>query len=833
MKSNATLLVFLVLLFSTPSVAQLDLDGGFGAGGLVALQGEGPTDEAIIDMDVDDSDRITFVFSGTGNQGIGRLRPDRALDPAFGDGGVTALPFFPAALARLADRSFVAAGQSDNRWRLARVFEDGSIDQGFGDGGVLAVDWFDENDQVFAVAPNADGNLVVVGRAFNPASGSGLALALVDSAGQVLQQRFVKVFEGTADWCADVVIQDGGRIVCIGLTRNFSNARMIAVAFTPSLDIDTTFGGDGLVTVVTDANEMEARSGALDGAGRILLGGWVDRGVDGLNLALVRLTEDGAMDASFGENGFVEAEITNGSSEVVEDIVVDGADLLVAASAQQLGDFAVLRFEDDGTPAPGYAMSGVARIDFNGQFDQARVLALDQGKLLIGGRAGSSVASQAGNLGLAQLLGDGQLDPAFAVDGLLEIGLTGAQRTQVQAAARRPGGGLVAAVLFGSSFTANDFLVLGLGDDGRIDPEFGELGVARADFANSEDTPHALAVQPDGRILVVGGIRRSTQGTDFGIARFLPDGRPDPDFGTNGQVALDLDGGIDTARAVRVLADEKILVAGEGQFFNSGGDGDLVVVRVLPDGGLDTTFGTGGIARADTGASFESGNALIVLGDGRLVVGGNDGNDFVMAAFNADGSIDADFAAGGIKKVDFAGQLDSISQLRTLPDWNGQGERILAIGSARSANSPSATDFALALLRPDGTLEDGFGASGKVVLDLSGGERDEATDAVVWGNLIVAAGRSGDFDSDNGSDFALIGLTFDGQPAAAFTVDGPDLTIDYFGNEDQARAILVDGPNLTVVGTVTDPLLPLFVRQLAGLARLNEFELLFRDGFED
>ena len=839
MKSVFTLAVAIAFLWAVPAAAQLDLQASFGVDGLVALQGQGPNDESLVDMRVDASDRIVFVFNGFGSSGVGRLLPDGTLDPDFGDGGTVFLSFSASAVAIQSDGGIVIGGTSRDAmgvetWRLTRLLADGSVDVAFGTNGEQDFVWFGETDEINALAVDANGDIVAAGRAFDPANGSGLALAIFDSGGQVLHQRFTKVIAGNADWCEDVLVQADGRIVCVGLTRNFNAARMIAVRYEDDLDIDTSFGVNGVALVNTTADEMEAQSGALTASGQIVLGGWIDRGASGLNLAIVRLDSDGSVDTSFGVAGLIETQIINESSDVVTDVMHVGTDLLVAATSQDLGDFVVLRYDVNGDPVTSFGTAGQVQVDFNGLVDQALSLAMHQGEILLGGGTRSAVQSESNNIGLLRLLSNGNLDASFADAGLLDLGLTGPARTIVQDAAARADGGIVSVFWSGPSFSSRDFGLIGTLADGEPDPDFGDGGLARLDFDNDEDTVEAVAVQPDGRIVAVGAVKASgsTQGTDFGIARFLPDGSVDTGFGSNGKVMLDLDGSTDTARAVHLLADGRILVAGEGQFFNSGGDGDLVVVRLLADGTLDTTFGDDGIARGDSGATFEFAFAITVMSDGSMVIGGTANGDFVMAAFNADGSTASGFGSNGIVTLDFAGEVDSLQALLTVPNWNGQGERIVAAGSSRTGSSTLTADFAAAMFTSAGALETGFGNAGTVIFDIVAGGRDEATDAVLWQNALVLTGFSLDVNSQNSTDFAIVGLDLNGQPLADFTVDGPGKTFDFLGSVDEARAVVAGSSDLTLVGTVIDPMLPSFLSQLTGLARLSDGEILFADGFE-
>ena len=839
MKPALTLAIAIAFLWISPVIAQLGVQQSFGVDGRVALQGLGPNDERIVDMRVDASDRVVFVFNGAGSSGVGRLLADGTPDPDFGDGGIVFLGFTAAAVVVQTDGGIVIGGASTDAsgvdtWRLARLLADGSVDSTFGSNGEKELVWFGETDDLNALAIDGNGDIVAAGRAFDPAVGSGLALAIFDGVGQVLHQRFTKVVAGNADWCEDVLVQPDGRIVCVGLSRNFSAARMIAVRYEDDLTIDTSFGVDGVTLVDTTADEMEARSGALTASGQIVMGGWIERPVEGLNLAIVRLDGGGSVDTAFGDAGLVETQIVNESSDLVTDLMLVGTDLVVAATSQDLGDFVVLRYDVNGDPVTSFGTSGQVQFDFNSLVDSAFSLAMQQGEILVGGSARSAVQSQSNNIGLLRLQSNGSLDPGFADAGLLDLGLVGPARTVVKDAAARVDGGIISAFWSGPSFSSRDFGLIGTGADGEPDPGFGDGGVVRLDFDNDEDTVEAVAIQPDGRIVAVGAVKSSgsTQGTDFGIARFMPDGSVDSGFGSNGQVMLDLDGSSDSARAVHLLADGKILVAGDGQFFNSGGNGDLVVIRLLADGTLDTSFGDSGIARADSGATFEFTNAVTTLQDGTIVLGGAASSDFVMAAFNADGSSASGFGTDGIVMLDFAGETDTLEALLTVPNWNGQGERIVAAGSSRTDSSTLTADFAAAMFTSSGQLETGFGTAGTATFDVSAGSRDEATDVLLWQGQLVLAGFSGTFNTATNADFALLGVDLNGQPIADFSVDGSSTLIDFFGSADEAQAVVAGMNDLTVVGTVVDPLLPNFLSQLTGLSRLSDVENLFMDGFE-
>jgi uncharacterized delta-60 repeat protein len=316
----------------------------------------------------------------------------------------------------------------------------------------------------------------------------------------------------------------------------------------------------------------------------------------------------------------------------------------------------------------------------------------------------------------------------------------------------------------------------GTGAAGDLDFSFGTFGVAlspTAVFGVAGFGAHVpLAVTPDDRLLIAG----YTQSDGFVVARFLPDGQPDPAFGNGGVAPQDFSGQT-PATAVVVQSDTKLLVAvanmgtfvyGTGAFvrlfadgsldttFGSNGvittrflplavrqlgDGKLVAAgigalgRFLPDGTPDPTFGVNGVVSLTYFA-----RALAVAPDGGIVVGGYhpQGARFVLGRYLADGQPDPAFAGGASITTDFA-VASTLSALVVQPD----GAIVAAGGYDQFSDRESATDFTLVRYLPDGSLDATFGTGGKVVTDFGGGDGAEALALLADGKL-VAAGVSGE-----------------------------------------------------------------------------------------
>jgi len=160
---------------------------------------------------------------------------------------------------------------------------------------------------------------------------------------------------------------------------------------------------------------------------------------------------------------------------------------------------------------------------------------------------------------------------------------------------------------------------------GDLDPSFGTGGKVITDFTDmlfrpSSDQAQELALQADGKIVLAGSSYNGAGG-DFALARYNPDGSLDTTFGTNGTVTTDFGADYEeSATTFALQADGKIVVAGSS--YNGTGD-DFALARYNPDGSLDPTFGTDGIVTTDFSGDSDSANDLALQADGKIVVAGH------------------------------------------------------------------------------------------------------------------------------------------------------------------------------------------------------------------
>lgn len=828
-----------LLLLSPVALAQLELDERFGQDGRVVTPIESFTSETALALVTDEMNRFYSGFSGT-NSGVARHDANGNLDPTFGTGGATSLDFFVTDIALQGDGKIIAVGArragpllASQDWRIARLRPDGTPDPAFGDNGTLTIDFEGETDSAQTVAIDGNGRIVVGGAAFLPGQGTAFALAILTPDGTLEATRVFKLFSDTADFCEAVLIQPDGKIICAGLARNFGNAVMAAIRLDVNLELDEGFGTNGLGVVAFDQDPAEANDALLLADGSIVLGGFVERPGRDRNLALARLTATGSIDTDFGMDGRFERALTGDESEVIEALLFhEGmvyAAAAVAQSSADAGRFVALKVSPLGLADNSFGNGGLAIAEFRGGADVARTIALQEGAILLGGGVSGARATEGSNIGLARFETSGDLDLGFNSDGQNEVSLQGQVNARGRAVAHQPDGKIVMAGFVGTSFSDRSVVLTRYLDTGALDPAFGNDGIVVTDLAEGEDTAAAIRLQPDGKVLVAGSFRvPPATSNDFGIARYLANGSLDPGFGQNGVVVLDIGGRADDARALMLQDDGRILIVGDGDFPNQAFSQNLVVVRLEASGDVDTAFGLNGVANVSIG-DFDEGRAIGLLGDGSILVGGTGDRDFAIARFTSSGVLDPSFGTNGVTTYDFAGSFDFLTDLLVIPDWNGAGERILAVGTARESSAVSSTQFAAALFTRDGNLENGFGDQGVALLDIAPGQAENGAAAAILNNTIILAG---DVQIDAKRRFAVTGLTLDGVPDPGFSPDGATLLFSFFGESDVGQAISVSPSGEVVIAGEAFDRSKLNGGLLFALARLAVSDVLLRDGFE-
>jgi uncharacterized delta-60 repeat protein len=300
-----------------------------------------------------------------------------------------------------------------------------------------------------------------------------------------------------------------------------------------------------------------------------------------------------------------------------------------------------------------------------------------------------------------------------------------------------------------------------------LDHSFGG-GLQTFDLSPKSDAAAAVAVQGDGKLLVAASVNKHSSPNAIAVLRFLPDGRPDGNFGTAGRVLLANQGTPTIGMAVQ--GDGRILV---GVNLGTG----FRVIRLEASGLLDTTFNAAHVILELLAGGLEY-NALALAPDGKVVVGGsfltaNNSRGLVVARLQADGALDPSFGTGGLvlrrPPAGFTNWSETVSSLGVRPDGTVVVGGSISYGTF-PATLPVSGWFLLTQLTPAGAFDAGFGDRGTVHTDLSRGAtmRDAHLRGITLqgDGKIVAAGQA--YERNGGS----AGFGVGHQAVARYLPDG-------------------------------------------------------------
>lgn len=667
-------------------------------------------------------------------------------------------------------------------------------------------------------------------------------------------------------------LQPDGKIIVTGYASSLGGSIPVARYLADGkLDPGFGTGGTTLVNLGDSVPSAEGRSVAVLGDGKILLGG-----TRGGTAAVVRLLSSGALDESFGSTG-----VALGSGGIVNALSVQSDGKIVGAGSGFIGTttrgLGVFRWLADGTPDSGFGTGGMAMLEPR-RWDIAHGLALQpDGGIVVTGVIGET--QYATRFIVARFTGSGQRDASFSGDGLVEIPLGGTGH-QGRGIAVQADGKIVA-----GGYRNDEPLAARLLPDGSMDPSFGENGLALSGMTAPSTNGNSLALAGNGRILLGGSGRDENNADGFQMTCWRSDGKLDGAFGATGKVFTRAGESGGDATCMALQADGKILLAGranlkmavaryfaDGRIDASFGDSGMAIIaagtvysrvydmavqpngrillagysmpsssqqcitllRCLPDGSPDNTFGQGGqFTLPESAGSSATGYRLALQPDGKILIGAtrttNQGtkSSFVVTRVLSSGALDAAFGEAGVAVISFGTFDDDLSSFILLPD----GRMVAAGYSAGSGNvfNP-ARRCAMVRLLADGKPDPSFGTGGKILLDMPGGDRDGinslslmpdgrmvaggfgsdyfvarflsdgALDVSYAGTGYASTGISGLNDvlalSDGGllacgstaSDFHLAAFLPDGSVNAAFGTNGAS-RVDFFAGNDQARAV--------------------------------------------
>ncbi|MCH8903888.1 MAG: T9SS type A sorting domain-containing protein [Bacteroidetes bacterium] len=420
-------------------------------------------------------------------------------------------------------------------------------------------------------------------------------------------------------------------------------------------------------------------------------------------ITICSFAQPGTLDTDFDEDGMLTTSI-GGSSGVADAIAIqpDGKIVVAGFSYVKNNDFALVRYNIDGTLDNSFSEDGTVTTDF-GYYDYIYSIALQSdGKIVA---AGTSYNGTNWVFALARYNTDGELDTTFSEDGKVRTAI-GTEKDLAYSVAIQPDGKIL---LAGNSKngTYTDFAIVRYNVDGKLDSTFNSDGIVTTDFENFSDGARSVAIQKDGKILAAGHASNWAGQGELGMVRYNSDGTLDNSFGEAGKVSIR--GGSATSLAIQ--SDCKIVVAGL----------DFSITRYNIDGTLDNTFGLDGKVITDIAGSIEYCYSMAIQPDGKIIAVGTslvDTNwNFALVRYNTDGTLDDNFSTDGKVTTNFGSEGSSANSVAIQPDgkivvagfisitnmkWNFAVARYISGLNIEAADSSLATDSIMIYPNPIG-----------------------------------------------------------------------------------------------------------------------------------
>lgn len=453
--------------------------------------------------------------------------------------------------------------------------------------------------------------------------------------------------------------------------------------------------------------------------------------------------------------------------------------------------FTLKIFSQPGALDVTWGTGGIVTTDFAGSDDKGySIIQQTDGKIVV---AGLSKVGASNDFAVVRYDINGVLDPTFGTLGTVTTPI-GTANDVGQCVVQQSDGKLVV-VGYTSNGSDNDFAIVRYNTDGSLDPTFGTGGIVTTTvFPGSFDQAHSVAIQSDGKLVVV-GYTQSGLNTDFAIIRYDQNGGLDLTFQTSGIVTTDFTTGTDEARTVVIQPDGKIVVGG---WSSNGTDLDFAVARFTPFGTLDNTFDFDGKVTTPIGTLDDKGYSLILQNDQKIILAGhsNNGtdNDFALVRYNPDGSLDNTFDLDGKITTGFFPGGNDLGYSAAIQIDN----KILVAGQSLNGTD---NDFSVARFNPDGSLDLTFDSDGKVTTNIGGLADVGWAVAVQYDSKTIVAG------SGNVSNYNMAVTRYNGCETIDLTVlqDDTSLTATGFG---LYQWVLCDSVYSPIPGE-TNPTLPL------------------------
>lgn len=401
-------------------------------------------------------------------------------------------------------------------------------------------------------------------------------------------------------------------------------------------DLDTEFGNNGIVQTDFTHNPDAPTSVFVLADGKIITVGttWIDYSA---YILVTRYDADGNLDTTYGSNGeALFRPYANGNNYAWESVLLDDESLIIAGHAfvNPKCNVILLKVNPNGSLDGTFGNGGVA------QYTDSRSIVIKccgvqaDGKIVIGGYRDDDFCAIRFNA-------DGSVDGSFADNGMYYNNEMGLNDSFVECLTIQEDGKIILAGWGIQSHTYNFYesVVARLDETGSLDLSFGNNGFIVFDVNNDLDTAHDVEVLTDGKILINGYYKISDENhLRYGIYlnRRNEDGSVDTSFGDNGFVKREfVEFAENYSEDMEIAEDGTIFCVGNTRTIGQ----KVLISSFLSNGDINVDFGTGGCVIMDFGNYQSDSKALTILPDGKLLIAGyvfdNDGSDLMLARFHS------------------------------------------------------------------------------------------------------------------------------------------------------------------------------------------------------
>lgn len=615
------------------------LDNTFGKNGII-ITDLGDFESAFtIALQIDEKIIVAgnqYITGGGSNVGvIVRYNTDGSLDNTFNETGIqkTGISNSISTLVIQKNGKIIVAGDRI----LFRYNSNGTPDNSFNGNGQMIISGFAN-----AVAIQNDDKIVICGIYTINGNDYGFTVSRFKTNGS-LDNTFsddgiqITNLGGSNDIATSIAIQNNGKIIVGGFTGNGINNNFAIVSYNTDGSPDINFSGDGIQITDFGSSNDYCNSIIIQNDGKILaLGTTIN--VDNYSVAATRYEPNGNIDHSFGLNGKLVYSIKQGSTFFTSSAVQKDGKIVAAGYSWngQNYDFALARYNINGSLDNTFSGDGMQMTDFGVTDDKANAITIQSdGKILLAGTSGDNFAMSRYNI-------DGSADVSFNGNGIQTTDF-GTIDFATSIVTQKDG-----KILAGGTVLAR------YNSDGALDLSFNGNGYI-TNISNS------IALQSNGKIVTV---------SKFYVNRYNVDGSTDNTFGNFAgvQFLFDGNGGSNQwlAESVAIQNDDKIVIGGTYGYDYRGQHDQLAVIRLNNDGTNDYTF-NGGNSIISGVNKISWGTSVVIQADKKIILGGYSYNgssdDFTLARYNSDGSLDNSFSVDGIQTIMVSGSQDRITSL--------------------------------------------------------------------------------------------------------------------------------------------------------------------------